>query len=69
MRCGGGCARACSKLRVLFLTNEPLVRIAACLPATRKKKIAVDVVSIGEIEDNQEKLEEFVKTVDKNNNR
>ena len=56
-------------MRVLFLTNEPLVRIAACLPATRKKKIAVDVVSIGEIEDNQEKLEEFVKTVDKNNNR
>jgi hypothetical protein len=34
-----------------------------------KNEIAVDVVSIGEIDDNQEKLEEFVKTVDKNNNR
>jgi len=33
------------------------------------KKIAVDVVSIGEVEENQTKLEDFVKAVDKDSNR
>lgn len=58
--------------RIVLLVGSPveddpktLKKVAGIL---RKNGIAVDVVSIGEVEENQAKLEEFVKVVDKDNN-
>lgn len=58
--------------RIVMLVGSPVVddpktlkKVAGVL---RKNGIAVDVISIGEVEDNQAKLEEFVKVVDKDNN-
>mmetsp|Transcript_38707 Transcript_38707/g.86435 ORF Transcript_38707/g.86435 Transcript_38707/m.86435 type:complete len:410 (-) Transcript_38707:635-1864(-) len=49
------------------VTDEPqaLKKVAGNL---RKNNIAVDVVSIGEVEENREKLENFVKAVEKDGN-
>jgi hypothetical protein len=53
---------------MLYLSGLLVSRIFKSFPLFGPQ-IAVDIVSIGEVEENQSKLEDFVKAVDKDNNR
>jgi 26S proteasome regulatory subunit N10 len=46
-------------------TTEALIKIGKQL---KKNNVAVDIISIGEIEENNEKLSEFVNSVNSNDN-
>mmetsp|Transcript_5581 Transcript_5581/g.10552 ORF Transcript_5581/g.10552 Transcript_5581/m.10552 type:complete len:449 (+) Transcript_5581:56-1402(+) len=58
--------------RIVLLVGSPIEDDAKTLKKVagnlKKNNIAVDVVSIGEVEENQTKLEDFVKAVDKDSN-
>lgn len=58
--------------RIVVFVGSPVMdeskKLTTLAKMLNKNNIAVDVVSIGEIDENQEKLEFFVKTVNKDNN-
>ena len=49
-----------------FVSFQALIKIGKTLA---KNNVAADVVSMGEIDDNSEKLEAFIGAVNKSNNR
>lgn len=50
----------------IFCTTEELIKVAKSL---KKNNIAVDVITMGESEENHERLEQFISTVNNNDNR